>query len=90
MQESFARKLSQLYEQFDGGRCCSFHAKALGYLSTSDHFYYMSTKGGGDGVVHAYFSPYETPYDAFARVMNVVRDLLQLVCVVDNQRSNRL
>jgi alpha-amylase len=43
-------------------------------LQTSDHFYYMSTKRAGDGAVHAYFSPYETPYDAFIYFMNVMRD----------------
>lgn len=44
-------------------------------LQTSDHFYYMSTKGLGDGVVHSYFSPFESPYDAFIAYNNVLRDL---------------
>ena len=44
-------------------------------LQTSDHVYYMCTKWFSDGDVHAYFSPYESPYDAFLYVMNVVRDL---------------
>ncbi|MEM0459380.1 MAG: glycoside hydrolase family 57 protein [Thermofilaceae archaeon] len=35
-------------------------------LSISDHYYYMSTKGGGPGEVHSYFSPYPSPYHAFA------------------------
>ncbi|HVI69433.1 MAG TPA: glycoside hydrolase family 57 protein, partial [Magnetospirillaceae bacterium] len=34
-------------------------------LQTSDHFYYMCTKWFNDGDVHAYFSPYDSPYDAF-------------------------
>jgi alpha-amylase len=42
-------------------------------LQTSDHFYYMSTKGSADGVVHRYFSPFESPYDAFVTYMNVLR-----------------
>lgn len=50
-------------------------AQNLSYLLTSDHFYYMCTKRAGDGAVHAYFSPYESPYDAFIRYMNVLRDL---------------
>ncbi|HXY17817.1 MAG TPA: glycoside hydrolase family 57 protein, partial [Candidatus Nitrosopolaris sp.] len=33
-------------------------------LQTSDHFYYMCTKWFNDGDVHAYFSPYESPYEA--------------------------
>ncbi len=44
-------------------------------LQTSDHFYYMSTKGFGDGTVHSYFSPFESPYEAFIAYMNVLRDL---------------
>jgi alpha-amylase len=48
-------------------------------LTTSDHVYYMCTKHFGDGDVHQYFSPYETPYDAFVSFMNVVQDLAQSV-----------
>jgi alpha-amylase len=48
-------------------------------LTTSDHVYYMSTKDWDDGGVHAYFSPYETPYDAFIAFMNVLQDLEQRV-----------
>ncbi len=44
-------------------------------LQTSDHVYYMCTKWFRDGDVHAYFSPYDSPYDAFLYFMNVVRDL---------------
>lgn len=44
-------------------------------LTTSDHFYYMCTKWFADGDVHAYFSPYESPYDAYISYMNVINDL---------------
>lgn len=44
-------------------------------LQTSDHVYYMCTKWFTDGDVHAYFSPYESPYDAFLYFINVVRDI---------------
>jgi alpha-amylase len=44
-------------------------------LSTSDHFYYMATKSYGDGDVHAYFSPYESPYEAYIAYMHVLSDL---------------
>jgi len=44
-------------------------------LQTSDHFYYMCTKWFNDGDIHAYFSPYETPYEAFIAFMNVWHDL---------------
>jgi len=46
------------------------------YLQTSDHFYYMCTKFFSDGSVHEYFSPYDTPYDAFINYMNVLSDFI--------------
>ncbi len=44
-------------------------------LQTSDHFYYMCTKWFSDGDVHAYFSPYESPYEAYIAFMNSYHDL---------------
>ena len=44
-------------------------------LQTSDHVYYMCTKWFSDGDVHAYFSPYDSPYDAFLYFINALRDL---------------
>ena len=44
-------------------------------LSTSDHFYYMCTKYYADAAVHAYFNPYESPYDAYINFMNVLDNL---------------
>ncbi len=44
-------------------------------LQTSDHVYYMCTKWFTDGDVHAYFSPYDSPYDAFLYYINAVRDM---------------
>lgn len=44
-------------------------------LQTSDHFYYMCTKWFSDGDVHKYFSPYDSPYEAFISFMNVLEDL---------------
>lgn len=44
-------------------------------LQTSDHAYYMCTKWFRDGDVHAYFSPYDSPYDAFLYYMNALRDM---------------
>jgi alpha-amylase len=43
-------------------------------LSISDHYYYMSTKGGGPGEVHSYFSPYPTPYHAFYAFLSAISD----------------
>jgi alpha-amylase len=49
-------------------------SKDWDYLQASDHFYYMATKFFSDGAVHAYFNPYDTPYDAFMNYMNVLSD----------------
>jgi len=52
-------------------------------LQTSDHFYYMCTKWFNDGDVHAYFSPYDTPHEAFINYMNVYHDMLWRLREVD-------
>jgi alpha-amylase len=44
-------------------------------LTTSDHLYYMCTKFWADGDVHKYFSPYDSPYDAYINFMNVLDNL---------------
>ena len=44
-------------------------------LQTSDHFYYMCTKYFNDGDIHAYFSPYKTPYEAYINFLNAYHDL---------------
>ena len=44
-------------------------------LQTSDHFYYMCTKYWNDGDVHKYFSPYDSPYEAYRRFSHALCDL---------------
>jgi alpha-amylase len=44
-------------------------------LQTSDHFYYMCTKWFSDGDVHKYFNPYDSPYDSYINMMNVLDNL---------------
>ena len=44
-------------------------------LQTSDHFYYMCVKWFNDGDIHAYFSPYSSPYDAYINFNNAYHDL---------------
>ncbi len=44
-------------------------------LQTSDHFYYMCTKWSADGDVHAYFSPYGSPFEAYTAYMHALKDL---------------
>ena len=54
-------------------------------LSTSDHFYYMCTKYYADAAVHAYFNPYESPYDAYINFMNVLDNLKSRLEVATSQ-----
>lgn len=65
------------------------------YLQSSDHFFYMSTKHFGDGAVHAMFSPYESPYQAFTNYMNVLADFIvrveeQFPLTIENEELNAL
>lgn len=48
-------------------------------LQTSDHFYYLCTKYWADGDVHKYFSPYESPYEAYRRFSHALEDLRLLL-----------
>ncbi len=41
------------------------------YLQTSDHYYYMATKGGSSGEVHSYFSQ-QNAFHAFSTYMRVL------------------
>lgn len=65
------------------------------YLQTSDHFYYMSTKRFSDGAVHSFFSPYETPFEAFTNYMNILSDFIMRVneqypTSIENEELNAL
>ncbi|MCC7574677.1 glycoside hydrolase family 57 protein [Candidatus Woesearchaeota archaeon] len=48
-------------------------------LTTSDHVYYMCTKWFNDGDVHKYFSPYDSPYDAYIIFMTVLNDFVRRI-----------
>lgn len=74
--EMQAAALGKLYELSDRLTECTDEKlkKDWEYLQSSDHFYYMATKFFSDGAVHAYFNPYDTPYDAFMNYMNVLSD----------------
>lgn len=58
-------------------------------LQTSDHFYYMCTKFWSDGDVHKYFSPYDSPYDAYIYYMNVFSDLENTVNAAYAERKQK-
>ncbi|VVB99005.1 Glycosyl hydrolase family 57 [uncultured archaeon] len=48
-------------------------------LGNSDHFYYMCTKSLSDQDVHNYFSPYDSPFDAYINYMNVISDFSEKI-----------
>lgn len=64
-------KLEPLVKQHADARLLADWRK----LTTSDHFYYMSTKDDADGAVHSYFRPYDSPYDAYINYMNVLDNI---------------
>ncbi|RZN42161.1 MAG: alpha-amylase [Methanosarcinales archaeon] len=45
-----------------------------GRLGISDHLYYLFTSGGSPGEVHSYFSPYNSPIDAFVIYYSILSD----------------
>ncbi|MEM3463289.1 MAG: DUF5752 family protein [Candidatus Bathyarchaeia archaeon] len=58
------------------------------YFQTSDHLYYMFTGGGAPGEVHSYFSPFNTPVDAYITAQAAILDFesrVRLVAVVANE-----
>ncbi len=48
-------------------------------LGNSDHFYYMCTKSLSDQDVHNYFSPYDSPFDAYINYMNILNDFREKI-----------
>jgi alpha-amylase len=64
------RRLEPLIKEADDGE----FLKLWRYFQTSDHLYYMFTAGGGPGEVHSYFSPYESPMDAFVAAQTLLND----------------
>ena len=46
-------------------------------IQSSDHLYYVSTKNLSDQDVHNYFSPYNSPFEAFINYMNILDDFQQ-------------
>jgi alpha-amylase len=80
MQESALRRISELESTVEksASKLKKKEAEDLQNtwrrLQTSDHFYYMCTKYWNDGDVHAYFSCFESPYDAYITYMNTLND----------------
>lgn len=55
-------------------------------LQTSDHFYYMCIKYSHDGDVHKYFSPYDSPYDAYLDHRSAV-EAFERACLAAQKQS---
>lgn len=68
--------LSKIYSLADDISRCSDPGimRDWGYLQTSNHFYYMSTKWFSAGEIHKHMNPYGSPYDAFINYMNAISD----------------
>ena len=83
MQENAARELYALEEHVKQRHTAGdeYILEDWRKLTTSDHVYYMSTKYWADGDVHTYFSPYDSPYDAYINFMNVLDNLRHRVGV---------
>ncbi len=76
MQQACFRELQDLGKQIKHHNDPSL-LDAWRKLQTSDHLYYISTKGFEDGAVHSYFSHYDNPYDGFINYMNILQDFKQ-------------
>jgi alpha-amylase len=78
------RRLEPLIKEVDDGE----FLKLWRDFQTSDHLYYMFTAGGGPGEVHSYFSPYESPMDAFVAAQTLLNDFearLRLLILTANE-----
>jgi len=88
LQDEAFDKLYELEEQVNASNDPDIH-RDWKYLQTSDHFYYMCTKFFADGDIHTYFSPYESPYDAFINYMNVLSDFILRLKEVKTKAVNQ-
>lgn len=89
--------ISKLYSVAERVRLCSDRRlkQDWQYLQACDHFFYMATKHRADGIAHAMFSPYETPFQAFTNYMNVLSDFIvrvedQYPMEIENEELNAL
>jgi alpha-amylase len=64
------RRLESLVKEADDAE----FLKLWRYFQTSDHLYYMFAAGGAPGEVHAYFSPFKSPMDAFVAAQALLLD----------------
>jgi alpha-amylase len=59
-------------------------------FTTSDYYYYLSTKTGGAGEVHSYFNPYPNPLNAYNSMMEALLDFeLRVRRAYNRKRQDR-
>jgi alpha-amylase len=78
------RRLESLIKEVDDQE----FLKLWRYFQTSDHLYYMFTAGGAPGEVHSYFSPFQSPMDAFVAAQSLLFDFenrLRLATLTANE-----
>ena len=85
LQDSLIAWVYQLGEQ--ASACGGTHLATWRELQTSDHFYYLCTKHWEDGNVHKYFSPFDSPHQAYTVLNNVLADFSALL--KDNLKTTR-
>jgi len=73
MQQAAFRKLYSLKEKINPHKDKEVYTMWR-KLQSSDHLYYISTKSLSDQDVHNYFSPYNSPFEAFINYMNILND----------------
>jgi len=73
--------IETLYELFEKVKMKGDESllKTIRMLSTSDHFYYMCAKYFQDGDVHKYFSPYDSPDQAYIYYINALAGLEEML-----------
>jgi alpha-amylase len=87
MQWAYFTNLRRLEPLIKEGGDAKF-LKLWRYFQTSDHLYYMFTAGGAPGEVHSYFSPFQSPMDAFVAAQSLLFDFenrLRLATLTANE-----
>ncbi len=64
--------------------------RAWRLLQTSDHLYYCTTKHLDDQTIHAYFSPYDSPYLAYINYRNALTALRERAKALAREPSKTL
>lgn len=69
------QRLYYFTEKIENKDTKEIYKRILRFLTTSDHFHYMSTKNISDQAIHNYFSNRNNPYDAAMNFLSIISDL---------------